>query len=411
MSDCHIIKGPCRITGHAVSNLVIETKGDVVITKKRDAFDVGTDQAGVLDKRLKSVVHEISFTPSGTIAVAEGILEPYMNKGQGTKVLINDSSPFTVIATNSGGTRSNFTHDGTAVYYAGQMVKVASGTAHYVGTFEVVQVIDSTHVVLAISFTATATGTITVPPCLVIHPLIDQGDDIVVYQNCGVTKLPDLNLASTETLLGEMTLSALYHPYLDSSDAGLVNRLTWAAPAGAMASYTDGSDIVTAPPRCRYGAFSTDAFTGADPLAAPWNDFCTLNGAKLAWNLTLNADETDCCGIVNWTYAGVSCQATLTPVGSLMTDEAIDIILEEGPDAVALTLGLVRGQSLQRTQRELLFLLEWEASAWMVSLRNAVVTGGKNAFGANAPRTGELTFAAVRRVSTGALQPLATFSI
>src|SRR5688572_19746931 len=134
MSDCHIIKGPCRITGQAVYNIVIETKGDVVITKKRETLDVGTDQAGPLDKRLKSVVHEISFTPSGTIAEAEAILTPYMNKGQGTKVLITDTSAFTVAATNTGGTRTNFTHAGTAVFYVGQMITVDANVAGYDGT-------------------------------------------------------------------------------------------------------------------------------------------------------------------------------------------------------------------------------------------------------------------------------------
>ncbi len=405
MSDCIQYKGPAKLTGQSIGNIVIETKGDITVTKKRELTPVSTDQSGVLDQRLKSIVHEISFTPSGTLAEAAALITPYMALLNGQKILGSVTRVISSIATASGGTRSTLTFSTPYTVYVGQLITISgSNVAGYNGTWEVVAVVSTTQVTIAKSFISTATGNCVIPNCLVIHPLAQYAgsiESVIVYQNAGITSLPDLIISTTDTLLGAVTLSAVPHPLADNTVANsLVNSYDWVAPAGSMAQYSDGTSILTAPPRVRFGPFSVNAFTTSDTLPAPWNDFCTGGGVRIAFQLTLEADETDCCGIVNWTFGGVGATATLMPVGSLFTEETIQNQLEEQG-----TNALLRGQSLSKNaSRELLILLGGTVST--ISLRNAVLSQGQNAFGTKAPRAGDLTFLSVRRVASGVLQPL-----
>ncbi len=409
-ADCEIIRGPAWIYGSAVGNMPFYTQNDITIRKPVATFGIATDQHGPdIDIRQKDVIHQISFTPSGTWAEAQALLTPAADWYQGRKVLRRTAASITAVANSSG--NSAVTFSGAVNLYKGQYITIlTSSVGGYVGTWLVHEVTDTTHAVLVMTYSATATGTVEIPNCLIIHPTHEFAgsglEKIHIYQNAGITALPDLTFSSTERLLGAVTVSAVAHPYLSPIDTGesIVRAAAWSVISTAAVGGGDAGDalsdfaaewILTAPPRVRFAEPSVDAFDTGDTAPAPWKDFRTMSGVKVGFNLTLEADETDYRGTTNWTFAGLTAQVTLTPVGSTMTDSEVQNMLEQQKNGSIA--GRMRGQSLSSVEtRELLILIEPPGLGYLFRLPKAVLSGANAAHGTKVPRSGELTFNSVR---------------
>lgn len=400
-----VIKGPAIIRGQAVNNRNIFTKGSVTINKRMAMTPVGTDQHGVIDQRLEDVIHEISFTPSGRWAgEAEFLLPPLGIKYPGQKLIEETSVNITAVADGGSG-ECDLTLGSAATVYEGQYVTISASSVNgYVGTWRVASVTDSTHISIVMTYSAGATGTLKVPPCLIIHPLRNWSgsDTIHIYQWAGITKYPDLTLNGKDTLLSEMTVTALYLPYRSAEDTDSVVRYhTWSAPTSGMLDDMDVTDIHTLPPKISY---ATDGDT-----SAPWGEFYTLDGLKVSFSMGLDADKTDTAGTTNFTIGAVGCVAVCSPVGEGMSDEIIQRKLQQME--YSGTNGVRRGGRLG-TATDHIFIAEIVAAGgtYQFSMPRAVIGDAAAAFGSATPRNGAVAFTAVRTLDAGDLVALFSLS-
>lgn len=410
--DDTIIRGPALVYGSAISRTAdraVFSQGDITITRRSTTFDVGTSHIPTLDTRLDTLVHEITFTPSGRVAEVLDVLTPAWDLYPGEKVLKQDSVSVSGVVTNSAGAKIAVTLSAATVVFAGQYVTLTGmSVSGYNGTWKVHSVSSSTVIVLNVAYSADATGTCKVPRCLIIHPIRQDGEGTkpVLFQYAGPTAYPDLRCSGKDTMLGAVTFSAVAHPYLDPADTSdaIVNYLTWAAPSSTLLSLIDAADIPTIPPRVRYAEEDVNAFTGSDSAAVPWKEFRTLDGVSIATALSTQPDSTDMKGLVNWTVTNVAVTATLTPVGEDISEQNVLALLNQQGAAVG------RGRSLAVDVRELSLLMEDASDSYVVAIPSAVPQTSAAAYGA-APRNGALTFSAIRTVSSGAQQPLASFTV
>lgn len=415
-----IIKGPALLRGQAVGNKNIRTKGDIRINRRIESLSISTDDVTDLDRRLTDVIHEVSFTPEGMWLSLEGLLTRPATMYNGEKVLKPAGVNITAVADGTGG-KCNLTVNTSVTVYKGQYVTIAtSSVAGYVGTWLVDADSAGTTVSVVMAYSETATGTLKVPPCLIIHPINQyaENEGILIYQYAGVTKIPDVTVSTTETLLGETTVSCIYHPYRTAANVeSLVRRAAWAAVASTVMDDLDPANILTLAPRMRFAQPSVNEFTVDDPAAAPWKDFRTLAGCKLSFTYNTEADVTDEKGAINWTFGGLSVAATFIPQPATnATDEihdgTIQELMNQQYSAVASAPGVLRGQSLlppgDSVPRELAILLDGTSESWIIRIPRMQVTGANAAFGTKAPRNGELTLSSTRKLTSGAPDALFT---
>jgi len=413
-----IIKGPALLRGQAVGDINIRTKGDIIITKKISVTAISTDDIANMDMRLEDVVHEIKFTPEGQWTTVTGLLNgAAMNPAThypGQKILNNVSASVTGVADATGGI-CTLTFSASKKLYKGQYIYLhGSSVGAYDGARLVTADSTGTTATVVMTYSATATATAKIPPCLIIHPINQyaETEGIIIYQNAGITGLPEMTFAANATVLGEVTVSAVYHPYLTASDAeSLLRRATWAAPVSTVLDDLDASLIFTHAPRLRYAEYDANEFTGTDSAAAPWADFRSLEGMKVTLSMGLVADKTDYRGTQNWTFTGLSLVATATPVSGVATDEITDdtiqALLRQQDDGAD---GLMRGVSLKpTTPLELLIAVEDSSGTYKLRIPHAVVTGAAAGFGTNAPRNGALQWTATRKVTAGVQNALYSF--
>lgn len=398
-----VIKGPALLRGQSIGNINMFTKGDIKVAKKMAMTAVSTDQHGIMDQRLEDVIHEISFTPDGKWTTAETIGAMLQTKAPGSKLINFTSASISAVADGGSG-ECDLTLSAATTVYEGQYVTIsASSVSGYVGTWRVASVTDSTHISVVMTYSAGATGTLKVPPCLIIHPLQNWSgaEAIQIYQFTGISKYPDLILNGKDTCLGEMTLTALYNPYRSAEDVdSLVRYHTWAAPASSVLDDFDVTGIYTGPPLVTFAA--------SGDTAAPWGaGFGTLDGVRVTFGMELDADKTDIAGTGNYTVGAVTAVATLTPVGEDMTDEVIQKKLMQMEHSS--TNGVRRGGRLG-TSADLVFMAAWTNPAdglpYYIRFPRAVIGDAAASFGSSVPRNGALTFTAVRTLSSGALASL-----
>lgn len=408
-----IIKGPCILRGHAVGNVTIFTKGAVTVQKRRALTVIGTDHIPNVDQRLDTVIHEIKFTPAGMWADIGALLTPAADYYAGQKVLNNLSTTISGAASGGAGL-TTLTLSAAKTVYKGQYITLTGmSVSGYNGSWLVTADSSGTSVTVSMNYSASATGTIYIPPCLIIHPIRQYAgsEAITIYQNAGITGLPNLNFAAGESILGETTISAVYHPFRTAEDANsLVNQASWSAPSSGLLDDYDVLQVLTSPPRLRYGAHDSNEFTGSDTLGAPWQDFRTAAGLRGTFNLSLQEDKTDHRGIINWTILDVGLSFTGTPHAGVATDEITDqtiqALLREQDDGAD---GIMRGVSLRpSTTKELLININGNG-AYMMRIPSAVVSAAGNAWGAQVNRVSDLTWQAIRGVTTGSPASLFAF--
>ena len=406
--DCTVISGPALVGWRGKW---FRSKGDVTINKETTLTPVTVDSAGITDQRVNTVRHAVSFTPSGASAELYDILADYCTSTEyqpGQSVFKWANAAITGYATADAGAATTITISSTAGMVVGQYVTISgSSTAGYNGSWRIAAVTSSTQLKLEVAYTTdpTTDGTLSFSDTLVIHPLFQSGgtEKIITFQNVALTGLPTLTFSATETMIGAVTFTAIYHRKLEADDVdAIVDYRTWSAPGSTQLDDFQPDTIFTTPPRMRYGAASVNAWTNSDPVAAPWNDFCTANGATLAINLSTADHVVDSCGLVDIKYTDLSATVTAQPVGELVTDEEVQKILlqqDMGTD------GRKRGQSMKAaTPMELQIYME-DADVTFIIPSSAVSTAAAN-YGTTVMRNGDLVWQGLRTFSSGVRQRL-----
>jgi WD repeat and SOF domain-containing protein 1 len=352
----------------------------------------------------------------GTLSDITGILADYLSteRQPGQSLFKWASLAITGYATADSGAATTITVSSTVGFVVGQYVTISgSSTAGYNGTWRIATVTSSTQLKLEVAFTAdpTTDGTLYYSDALVIHPLFQSGgtEKIITFQNVALTGLPTLTFSATETPLGAVTFTAIYHRKLeaDAVDA-IVDYRTWSAPISTQLDDFDPDSIYTVPPRMRYGAFSEDAWTPEDPVAAPWKDFCTAAGATMTLNLGTADHVVDSCGLVDIKYTDLTVTVTAQPVGELATDEEVQkLLLQQNMGAD----GRKRGQSMKAaTPMELILRMDGETTMYF-NLPSSAVSSAANNYGTTAMRNGDLVWQGLRTFTSGVRQNIFTASI
>lgn len=414
--DCTVISGPALVKWGAKS---YRSKGDVTITKETTLTPVTVDSAGVTDQRVNLVRHTISFTPSGMWDDVSTLFEDFGIDTEfqpGQSLFKWNTVNISAYASADAGAATTVTIPSTTGLVVGQYVTIAgSSTAGYNGTWRIGAVTSSTQLKLEVAYTVdpTTDGTLSFSDALVIHPLFQSGgtEKIITFQNVALTTLPNLTFNATETALGAVTFTAIYHRKLEATDVdALVDYRTWAAPAAGDLDDFDPDHIWTTPPKIRYGAYSANAWTGSDPVSAPWNEFCTANGATINFSLGTADHVTDACGLVDIKYTDLTMTVTAQPVGELMTDEEIQKVLKQ-QDMGGSYEGRRRGQSMKAaTPMELWIKLENEGDTIDLIIPSTSVSAAGANYGITTMRNADLTWQALRTFSGGVRQPLFSYN-
>jgi hypothetical protein len=372
---------------------------------------------------VNTVRHSISFTPSGMIAQNETantdfatLLNTYTSASTepkpGQSLFKWDSAAITAYATADAGAATTITIASTTGMVVGQYVTISgSSTAGYNGTWRIEAVTSSTQLKLGVAYTTdpTTDGTLSYSDALVIHPLFQSGgtEKIITFQNVALTGLPTLTFSATETVLGSVTFTALYHRKLDAQQVdAIVDYRTWTTPGSTQLDDFYPDAILTAPPAVRYGAFSEDAWTVDDPVAAPWDDFCTANGVTVALNLGTADHVVDSCGLVDIKFTDFTLTATGQPVGELVTDEEVQKVLLQ-QDMGAGFEGRLRGQSMKGATPMMLWI-RLNAGEVDFKITSTSISAGAANYGVTTMRNGDLVWQGLRTFSSGVRQPLFT---
>ena len=393
----------------------------MTITKETTLSPVTVDSAGITDQRVNLVRHTISFTPAGTTDDLTKLLESFAVGGgepqPGQSLFKWASAAITAYASADAGAATTITIASTTGMVVGQYVTISgSSTATYNGTWRIGAVTSSTQLKLEVAYTTdpTTDGTLSFSDALVIHPLFESGgtEKIITFQNVALTTLPSLTFNATDTALGAVTFTAIYHRKLDATDVdALVDYRAWSAPAAGKLDDFVPDTIMTIPPKLRYGAYSVNAWTSTDPVAAPWNEFCTANGATVNFSLGTADHVVDSCGLVDIKYTDLTLTVTAQPVGELMTDEEIQKVLRQ-QDMGGSYEGRLRGQSMKAaTPMELwLKMIDGGTEIDFIMASTSVSAAGAN-YGVTSMRNTDLTWQALRTFSGGVRQSLYSFTV
>ncbi len=419
--DCTVISGPCLVGWRGYW---FRSKGDVVITKETTLTPVTVDSFGVTDQRVNTVRHTIAFTPSGMIAKNESppatdfsiLIEPYADAATepkpGQSLFRWDSTAITGYATADAGAATTITIGSTSGMVVGQYVTISgSSTAGYNGTWRIEAVTSSTQLKLGVAFTSdpTTDGTLSFSNALVIHPLLQSGgtEKIITFQNVALTGLPTLTFSATETVIGAVTFTALYHRKLEATDVdAIVDYRTWTAPGSTQLDDFYPDAILTTPPQVRYGEDDVDAWTVDDPVAAPWKDFCTANGMTVALSLGATDRVVDSCGLVDITFTDLTLTATGQPVGELVTDEEVQKVLRQQTMGSGYE-GRKRGSSMKAATPMMLWI-RLDGGVVDFKITSTSVSAAAANYGTTIMRNGDLVWQGLRTFSSGVRQPLFT---
>ncbi len=418
--DCTVISGPALVGWRGYW---FRSKGDVTITKETTLTPVTVDSFGVTDQRVNTVRHSIAFTPSGMIAQNETantdfaiLLNTYTSASTepkpGQSLFKWDSAAITAYATADAGAATTITIASTTGMVVGQYVTISgSSTAGYNGSWRIEAVTSSTQLKLAVAYTTdpTTDGTLSFSDALVIHPLFQSGgtEKIITFQNVALTGLPTLTFSATETVIGAVTFTALYHRKLDAADVdAIVDYRTWSAPGSTQLDDFYPDSILTSPPQVRYGADSVNAWASNDPVTAPWNDFCTANGMTVALNLGTADHVVDSCGLVDIKFTDLTLTATGQPVGELVTDEEVQKVLRQ-QDMGGAYEGRRRGESMKASTPMMLWI-RLNAGEVDFQITSTSISAGAANYGVTTMRNGDLVWQGLRTFSSGVRQPLFT---
>jgi len=216
---------------------------------------------------------------------------------------------------------------------------------------------------------------------IVIHTIAGQ---TVTYYAAAVTAPPDLVFSAVEPFVaGNMTMQCLGTDDTEWSDES--KRLATEAEAFADTSF-DPDHVKTVPYTVTWGD-------------APWADVETEAGVRVSCRPSFRDERTDRGGIVDRKFQAATVQARFIPAG-----------ISESQWATAMALqgaGVLRGSSVRNTDD---LVVTGGASNLIFTMYDASPVDGSLVFG-DAKRTGEMVLQGLRRVTTGAIQPLWAMAI
>lgn len=220
-------------------------------------------------------------------------------------------------------------------------------------------------------------------------PLVVHGSDasLETFTAAAVEQMPNLRFSSVESLLGQLGFLCLRGNNMDWDDAN--SLVTQADSGGSMvdSGFTPGG-IVTQPYLADWGAI-----TG-------FQDFDTIEGFNVEFNITFSDDRTDRQGLVNRRLKTVSARVRCSPIGptrqQIMTQFQIQ--------------GSGAGRGKARTNAADLSIIGEDGLTYF-TLKKAILTDKVERWGTEQIRIGDVAWVATRAYSSGSPEALFTFPL
>lgn len=200
-----------------------------------------------------------------------------------------------------------------------------------------------------------------------------------VYKAAAVTRMPNLTLAATQTLLGEIQFTCLHAEASDWDDAN--SLYTDSAEAYPGDAAFNAAQIITQPYTLTWGG------------DAPWSSFTTKEGVTVEFNLQISPETNDHKGLFDYTFQSLQVTARLQPEGVTPAD-VLALLKHQGA-------GAVRGRSTATANK-----LKIAGTGVFVSLSGAAPILGNEAYGPMARRVGQMEWRATRTFAAGVADPL-----
>ncbi|WP_081452804.1 hypothetical protein [Verrucomicrobium spinosum] len=200
-----------------------------------------------------------------------------------------------------------------------------------------------------------------------------------VYKAGAVTKMPNIMLAATKTLFGDVQFTCLHAEASAWADAN--SLFTDSAEAYPGDAAFNAAQIITQPYTCAWGG------------DAPWDAFQTKEGIAVEFNLQLNPETNDHKGLFDYTFQSLDVSAKLIPEG-VTPAQVLALLKHQGA-------GAVRGRSTATTNK-----LKIAGTGVFVSLSGTAPILGNEAYGPSVRRVGQMEFRATRTFTGGVVDPL-----
>lgn len=213
---------------------------------------------------------------------------------------------------------------------------------------------------------------------LVIHTLAGK---TLTFAAAAVTKMPNLILSATKTLIGDVEFTCLG---TDNEAWTETDNLVAVASASYSDATFDPASILTQPYSAAWGATS------------PWDAINTFDGWSVEFDLGLEPVRTDSDGTIDMTFSALGVSASCQPVG-ITEQQAIDALKLQGA-------GNYRGRSLQANSNDLVI----SGTGVVVTVKKAQLKTAPMGFGPRTPRVGTLMWTATRPFSLGVAGALFT---
>ncbi len=192
----------------------------------------------------------------------------------------------------------------------------------------------------------------------------------LVLSAAAITGMPAIDISSTKTSIGQVTITGI-----------LANNKEWSDAAARYAAST-----ISAP---TLAAIDVSAIP-TSPARVSWDDIFddlpTAEGVHVEFDLQTNNEETDEDGLVDITMGSVSVSASFEPVGGVGVDDLLDAIALQGSD-------VLRGTSLSGHD---LTIAARDIGGLCVTIPDARLMSLPLSYGRSSRRIGELSFQGFR---------------
>lgn len=205
------------------------------------------------------------------------------------------------------------------------------------------------------------------------------------FQAAAITKMPDIILASTKTLLGPVTWTCVRKDNTPWSTANSLVEIDEAAGAPSSTTTFDPAAILTQPYTCAWQS----------PLAT----FVTKEGIIVSFDCGFDPTTIDGTGTMGMTLRNVGVMARCMPVGVTELN-GFNALKVQGT-------GAVRGRSLLAVAADFI-VAPVTGSTPTVTVKNAALKQSGFRFGSTVLRHGEYGFVAARAFPSGVASPLFT---
>lgn len=212
---------------------------------------------------------------------------------------------------------------------------------------------------------------------LVIHTLAGTK---YTFHNAAVTSMPGIRAGVSQTLLGEVTFTALLK---NSTD-----------PTNAAAYYTVASEAYPGDTGFDACAIKTLAYASAWGITSPWDDFATEGGWEIGFDLSLRDEQVDGLGTVDMTFQNLKVNASCIPIGPTPEQVLTAMDLQGSGNALG-SCRVTTGDDLNIS-----------ATGVYVRLYNANLDDADLGQGTERKAVGQCSWLARRTVTAGSADPL-----